>query len=98
MKGGRLSDKQLELNVNGTAIKSYNSIKLLGVNIDDNLNFSDHTSDICKKSSRRVGVINRLRKLIPVEAKLQLFKAAILPYLTYCSTIWNFVKLVTLEN
>lgn len=49
MKGGRLSDKQLELNVNGTAIKSYNSIKLLGVNIDDNLNFSDHTSDICKK-------------------------------------------------
>lgn len=45
-----------------------------------------------KKSSRRVGVINRLRKLIPVEAKLQLFKAAILPYLTYCSTIWNFCK------
>ena len=35
-----------ELNVNGTAIKSYNSIKLLGVNIDDNLNFSDHISNI----------------------------------------------------
>lgn len=42
LKGGRLNDEQLELNVNGTAIKSYNSIKLLGVNIDDNLNFSDH--------------------------------------------------------
>ena len=79
-KGGRLNDEQLELNVNGTAIKSYNSIKLLGVNIDDNLNFSDHISNICKKSSQRVGVINRLRKLIPAKAKLQLFKAAILPY------------------
>ena len=92
LKGGRLIDEQLELNVNGTAIKSYNSIKLLGVNIDDNLNFSDHISYICKKSSQRVGVINRLRKLIPAKAKLQLFKAAILPYLTYCSIVWNCCK------
>lgn len=92
MNIGRLNDEQLELNVNGTAIKSYNSIKLLGVNIDDNLNFSDHISNICKKSSQRVGVINRLRKLIPAKAKLQLFKASILPYLTYCSIVWNCCK------
>ena len=54
-KGGRLNDEQLELNVNGTAIKSYNSIKLLGVNIDDNLNFSDHISNICKKKQSKGG-------------------------------------------
>ena len=34
----------------------------------------------------------RLRSLIPTEAKLQLFKAAILPYLTYCHLIWHFCK------
>ena len=34
----------------------------------------------------------RLRKLIPAKAKLQLFKAAILPYLTYCSIVWNCCK------
>ena len=79
----------------------------MGVNIDDNLNFSDRVSNICKKkknkekkkkkkkkkeSSQRLGVTNRLRKLIPAKAKLQLFKAAILPYLTYCSTVWNCCK------
>ena len=34
----------------------------------------------------------RLRNLIPTSATLQLFKAAILPHLTYCSTVWNFCK------
>ena len=45
-----------------------------------------------KGSSQRLGVTNRLRKLIPAKAKLQLFKAAILPYLTYCGTVWNCCK------
>ena len=39
-----------------------------------------------------MGVINGLRNLIPQNAKLQLFKGAILPHLTFCSTVWNFCK------
>ena len=32
-------------------------------------------------------------ELIPTHAKLQLYKAAILPHLTYCSTtIWHFCR------
>ena len=34
----------------------------------------------------------RLRKLIPMTAKLQLYKSAILPHLTYCHIVWNFCK------
>ena len=29
---------------------------------------------------------------MPTDAKLQLFKVAILPHLTYCSTIWHFCR------
>ena len=87
-----MKDYKLKLNVNGTDIKAYDSITLLGVDIDNALNFSGHISNICKKSSQRVGVINRLRNLIPQKAKLQLFKGAILPHLTYCSTVWNFCR------
>ena len=32
----------------------------------------------------------RLRNLIPCNAKLTLYKSAILPHLTYCHLIWNF--------
>ena len=54
--------------------------------------YSSHIRNICKKSGQRVGVINRLRNLISQNAKLQLFKGAILPHLTYCSTVWNFCR------
>jgi len=34
----------------------------------------------------------RLRNLIPSQAKLILYKTAIMPYLTYCHLVWNFCK------
>ena len=34
----------------------------------------------------------RLRNLIPCNAKLTLYKSAILPHLTYCHLVWNFCK------
>ncbi len=58
----------------------------------------DHISEVCKKSSQRVGVIMRLRNMIPTAAKLQLYKAAILPYLTYCSVIWHYCREVLPER
>ena len=88
----KLKNCKLKLHVIGTDIKAYDSITLLGVDIDNALNFPGHISNIYKKRSQRVGVINRLRNLIPQNAKLQLFKGAILPHITYCSTVWNFCR------
>ena len=34
----------------------------------------------------------RLRNLLPTGARLQLFKAAIVPYLTYCHLVWHFCR------
>ena len=54
-------------------IKSSPDLKLLGVTLDDELSFSTHISDICKMASKKVGVLVRLRNMIPREAKLQLY-------------------------
>ena len=51
-----------------------------------------HITNVCKKASQRIGVILRLRNLIPTEAKLHLFKAAILPHLTYGHLVWHFCR------
>ena len=85
------------VNVQGNDIESSDSLKLLGVTIDSKMNFNDHINIVSRKASQRVGVIMRLRKLIPTEAKLQLYKTAILPHLTYyhlmyCHLIWHFCK------
>ena len=78
--------------VNNEEIKKTEKIKLLGVTIDSKLNFSDHISLISKKASQRIGVLMRLRNLIPTKAKLILYKSAVLPYLTYCHLVWHFCR------
>ena len=55
-------------------------------------NFNNHNTAVCRQSSQKVGVLLRLRKLIPVSAKLQLYKSAILPHLTYCHLVWHFCR------
>ena len=80
------------ITINGKDIMESDNLELLGVTIDGGLNFNLHISNVCKKASQRIGVIMRLRNLIPTEAKLHLFKAAILPHLTYCHLVWHFCR------
>ena len=58
----RQRDRSDEINVNvqGTDIDSLSSIKLLGVTIDNKLNFSEHINITCKKANQRIGVLMRL--------------------------------------
>ena len=60
------------------------SIKILGVNLDDELNFRDHIPGMCKKVGGMIEILRRLKNLIPVSARLLLYKSVILPHLTYC--------------
>ena len=80
------------MSIQGSEIESTGKLNLLGVTIDSKLNFNHHINNVCKKASQRIGVLMRLKNLIPTEAKLQLCKAAILPHLTYCHLTWHFCR------
>ena len=41
--------------------------ELLGVNIDKKLNFDSHVSYLCKKTSRQVTALSRLRHIVDAE-------------------------------
>ena len=78
--------------VENEEIEQTKLLKLLGVNIDHQLSFSEHVKCISLKSSQKIGVLSRLKNLIPERAKLYLFKTSILPHLTYCSLVWHFIR------
>ena len=62
-------------------------LRIFGVNIGDQFSFTEHISDICKKASRKIGVLKGLRNLISCNTKLQLYLTAILAHLTYSQTV-----------
>ena len=59
----------LSMSIQGSEIESTEKLSLLGVTIDNKLNFNHHINNVCKKASQRIGVLMRLKILIPTEAK-----------------------------
>lgn len=80
------------LQIDNQVVKSLDKLTILVVNIDEKLTFIEHIKDINRKASQKEGVLLRLHNLIPCTAKLQLYKFAILPHLTYCDIVWHFCK------
>ena len=93
------SDKQTKaLQIENEIITNTSQIKLLGVEIDDKLNFTSHISNICIKASpQKVGGLLRLRNLIPCKAKLIIYKSSILPHLAYCHLVWHKFDGITVD-
>jgi hypothetical protein len=90
--GYKNKERTVNINIGGENVEQAQSIKILGVNLDEQLNFSYHISEICKRVSKQVGILYRLRNLIPPSAKLHLYKSAIMPHLTYCHLVWHFSR------
>ena len=80
---------KLELTIDGTTIKSENVVKLLGIHIDDKLNFNHHLSLISKKAARQINALQRLCKFIDYEGKLSIYEAFVASNFVYCSVAYN---------
>ena len=63
---------------------------LLGMTIDNQLNFDKQVSLICKKVNNQLNVMVRFRKLVNTSTMLQLYKDFALPRFQYCSVVWHF--------
>ena len=58
-KDGKAAHK---LFIDNKEIKTTNSIKLLGINIDDQVRFNDHISILCSKATMQLNALSRLQK------------------------------------
>ena len=55
--------------IQGSEIESTEKLNLLLVTINSKLNFNHHINNVCKKASQRIGVLMRLKNLIPTVFK-----------------------------
>ena len=74
------------------------SLDLLGMTIDNQLNFSEHVSLVSKKVNNQLNIMIRFRNLICIATKLKFYNAFILPHFQYCSTVWHFCSAKNCNN
>ena len=102
------SNKQLthrfRLDLNGNEItqigKGYteNTLKFLGVFIDEQLNWKPHISHINRKISNAVFSINKLKNFLPRESMETLYYALIHPHISYGILSWGSAKMNVLNK
>ena len=61
----------------------------MGVTLDSRLNFALHTREVCSKLSKTLGIIYRLREIVPQDILLKLYYSLFYPHLSYCNRIWG---------
>ena len=73
------------LTCEGTVIPIQDEMELLGVTIDNKLKFEGQIRKICRKVSQQVAVLNRLKKILPFELRIDIYRVFIAPHFNYCS-------------
>ena len=87
-----MCDLTLQLNHNVT-IQSVSNVKLLGVNIDVELNFNHHIALLCNKAGRQINALSRLSNVLNVDTKMLILQSFILSHFMYCCIIWHFCSI-----
>ena len=83
-------DTKFHLNVNGKIVLEDEQVRLLGVTIDNNLNFNSHIKENCGKVYQKTSALSRLRGYISEKKAKLLLNTVVTSNLQYCSLIWLF--------
>ena len=94
--GKRLGSKHLPEDLslyiktkNNTKLDQTPSHKLLGVRLDQDLNFDEHVDSVCNKLSKRIGLLRTIKHLLPKQERIILYNSIIKPTLMYGSVVWT---------
>ena len=90
--------QELDINIDGNKIKNVTKQKLLGIYIDENLQWSDHIDYLCSTISSKISLLKQLPKYIPVEAQKLCYQDNILPLIDYGSCTWGTASKANIER
>ena len=59
--------------------------------IDANVNFKQHMDKLLVKSSKRIGVLRRIRNNLTVDAANKVYQSLVLPVMDYYDVAWSSI-------
>ena len=78
--------------ISNTPIERKSEARFLGVIIDESLNWSSHVKTVLSKMSRYVGIMYKIKRYLPLTARLQIYHSFVQSHLNFCSLLWGFTS------
>ena len=85
----RLNSDELNLTFNNTAIPQVKAHTLLGVTLDQNLQWTEHTQNVSKKIASQIFQLNCIKDFLDEHTRKMFYFAYIQPHFDYCSSVWS---------
>jgi len=79
----------INIKINDVEIEFVEQFNYLGIILDSNLSWRPHIHAISQKISRTIGIMSKLKHIIPSETLLTLYNSLILPHLNYGILAWG---------
>ena len=83
------SNQNLQVNINGTELEVVSKIKLLGVLLDNSLDWKEQVQAVSLKVSRGLGILKHAKKFSPFSALTSLYTSIVEPHFRYCCSVWG---------
>ena len=88
------SNRKFSCNVDSPYLNNQNldfqdSVKFLGVTVDKKLKFNPHIISVCRKVSRSIGIMYKLKPYVPLCVLKNIYYSLIYPYLIYGNLVWG---------
>ena len=78
------------LKLGNTNIEKVDDFNYLGLTVETNLNWKKHTEKVANRCSKKIGVLNRLKYVLPLCIKTMLYNSLILRHITYDIMVWGY--------
>ena len=70
-------------------LESEDSIQYLGIVIHKNVTWNEHIESLIVKVNQRIGLLDRIKHLLPLDARVALYNVLIRPLFDFADTIWG---------
>ena len=89
-KNTKLSQSTKLIQINGTSIERVNTFDFLGLTISENLSWKPHTDKIANKLVKYLGILNRLKRYLPLHVMKMLYFSLVQSNLNYAILAWGY--------
>jgi len=84
-----LRNRNIQITIDDINIQRVQTVKFLGVHIDENIDWNVHVNITCSKIRKSIGILKKVQPYLLPKTMISLYYSLIYPYLSYCNLVWG---------
>ena len=97
-KRASLKNPVLNINLGSCKITQTKNEKLLGVHLDENLNWNVHINKLCEKLTAKLLLFKRLKVYMGLPTRVLFYNAYIFSIMSYCCCVWGLQPSTSIDR